>query len=135
MRLRRLLLPIIPLLCATALPSRAQTGYLAASARVVEPVQAVVEPRVKITNRPDGQVEVEAGVQVRGAVAGTLWLAAAPAEVNGGGAPQAPASCGAWKTAEAGDAPGAARVTAVLRCDARASHARATPLVIVVSTN
>lgn len=121
----RLLLPLLLLLCGSALPLRAQAvARMHASATVAEPVQATVHgARVESAAGP---VRVEVGVDLRGAVA---W------SVGGGDAARTASAmdaggCGGWTGGTDGpaardDDPATPRplqrLTAVVRCAAPAA--------------
>ena len=141
MFMRSLLLPILFLLCGAALPLKAQTGTVQVSLTIVEPTQATVEPRLSVHRAPDGQLQVETHVNLRGAVAWSLsQRAVRPASLPGADAePPAENACGTW----AGSAAPAAddgprfgqRLTARARCEVDAGSAGQAPLVIVLAAN
>ena len=130
----RVLLLLLLLMGITAPPLRGQVARMQASATVVAPVQATVDPRVRVERGADGQVQVEVGVDVRGAAA---WLVTEQASASAPGAAAAGRGCGGWT----GGAPAPAehgrasrRLTATVRCGRPAEGAvHPRPLVVLVS--
>lgn len=138
MRAIRVLLPLL-LLCGTAPPLQGQVARMQASATVVAPVQATVDPQVRVERRADGGVQVEVGVNVRGA---SSWLVAEqdPASAAGPRAAAIP-GCGGWTGAapapaerQAGPDGAPRRLTATVRCGRPADGAvHPRPLVVLVT--